>query len=82
MVVEFVKARLSEVCNAHSVFIEEVRFGDKPCGCRAREASLWLLEEELWLTVQACQFENIFSYRYYTMWRVINNNYTTTKQAI
>jgi hypothetical protein len=47
MVVEFVKARLSEVCNAHSVFIEEVRFGDKPCGCRAREASLWLLEEEL-----------------------------------
>jgi hypothetical protein len=27
MVVEFVKARLSEVWKAHSVFIEEVRFG-------------------------------------------------------
>jgi hypothetical protein len=53
MVVEFVKARLSEVCKAHSVFIKEVRFGDKPCGCRAGEASLWLLEEEFWLTVEA-----------------------------
>jgi hypothetical protein len=63
MVVEFLKARLSEVCKAHSVFIKEVRFGDKPCGCRAGEESPWLLEEEFWLTVEACQFQNIFSYR-------------------
>jgi hypothetical protein len=61
--VEFVKARLSEVCKAHSVFIKEVLFGDKTSGCRAGEASPWLLKEELWLTVEACQFENIFSYR-------------------
>jgi hypothetical protein len=82
MVVEFVKARLSEVWKAHSIFIEEVRFGYKPCGCRAREARLWLLEEEYWLTLQACPFENIFCQGYYTMWRVIENNYTTTKQAM
>jgi hypothetical protein len=63
MVVEFAKARLSEVCKAHSVFIKEVRFRDKPYGCCAGEARPWLLEEEFWLTVEACQFENIFSYR-------------------
>jgi hypothetical protein len=61
--VEFVKARLSEVCKAHSVFIKEVRFGDKPSGCRAGEASPWLLKEELWLTVQAYEFEKICLYR-------------------
>jgi hypothetical protein len=61
--VEFVKARLSEVCKAHSVFIKEVRFGDKPSGCRAAEASPWLVEEEFCLTVEASQFQNIFSYR-------------------
>jgi hypothetical protein len=60
--VEFVQARLSEVCKAHSVFIKEVGFGDKRSACRAEEASRWLLEEELWLTVESCQFENIFSY--------------------
>jgi hypothetical protein len=52
--VEFVKARLSEVCKAHSVFIKEVRFGEKPSGCGAGEASPWLLEEEFWLMVEAC----------------------------
>jgi hypothetical protein len=61
--VEFVKARLSEVCKPHSLFIKEVGFGDKPSTCRAEEASRWLVEEVLWLTVEACQFENIFSYR-------------------
>ena len=60
---EFVKARLSEVCKAHSVFIKEVRFGDKSSCCRAGEASPWLFQEELWLTVEACQFENTFSYQ-------------------
>jgi hypothetical protein len=54
---------LSEVCKAHSVFIKEVRFGDKPSGCRAAEASPWLVEEEFCLTVEASQFQNIFSYR-------------------
>jgi hypothetical protein len=61
--VEFVNARLSEVWKPHSLFIKEVGFGDKPSACRAEEASRWLLEEELWLMVEACQFENIFSYR-------------------
>jgi hypothetical protein len=82
MVVDFGNARLSEVWKAHFVFIEEVRFGYKPFACRAREARLWLLEEEYWLTVQACPFENIFWQRYYTMLRVTDNNYRTSKQAM
>jgi hypothetical protein len=61
--VEFVKARLSEVCKPHSLFIKEVAFEDKPSACHAEEASRWLVEEVLWLTVEACQFEIIFSYR-------------------
>jgi hypothetical protein len=32
--------------------------------------------------VQACPFENLFWQRYYTMWRVTDNNYTTTKQSM
>ena len=56
---EFVKARLSEVCKPHSLFIKEVGFGDKPSSCRADEASRWLVEEVSWLTVQASVSGNV-----------------------
>jgi hypothetical protein len=42
------------------LFIERIGFGDKASWWRADEASRWLVEEVLWLTVQTSKSGNIF----------------------
>jgi hypothetical protein len=48
------------VSKRECLFIERIGFGDKPSWWRANEASRWLAEKVLWLTVQASVSGNGF----------------------
>ena len=57
--IRVVEQRCADIVDVvHSAF--QPVSGEKPCSCRAAEVRQWLVEEVSWLTVEACEFVNIF----------------------
>ena len=76
--IRVVEQRCADIVDVvHSAF--QPVSGEKPCSCRAAEVRQWLVEEVSWLTVEACEFVNIFSYDSNMVSRFFHNNCTEHK---